>query len=129
MVTIEELHDLPPALLAELVAEAELAGLRFPRRLVVEWTSGANRFDRPGEALFAARVDGQIVGVCGLNRHPYTAEARVGRVRHLYVLEAHRRHGVGRRLVAAVMAAAGGTFDRLRLAPHNPPAARPYQRT
>jgi len=127
MVTIEKLHDLPPALLAELVAEAELAGLRFPCRLVVEWTSGANRFDRPGEALFAARVDGQIVGVCGLNRDPYTAEARVGRVRHLYVLEAHRRHGVGRRLVAAVMAAACSTFDRLRLRTNNPEAASLYE--
>src|SRR5437870_5417244 len=88
---------------------------------------GAAGFVRAGEALFAARVDGRIVGVCGLNRDPYTAEARVGRVRHLYVLEAHRRHGVGRRLVAAVMAAACSTFDRLRLRTNNPEAASLYE--
>jgi GNAT superfamily N-acetyltransferase len=127
MVTVERIVDLAPASLTTLVAESEQSGLRFVRRLIDEWASGINRFDRPAEALFAARVGGQIVGVCGLNVDPYTAEGRVGRVRHLYVKEAYRRHGIGRQLVAEVIGAARDSFDRLRLRTANPEAARLYE--
>jgi phosphoribosylglycinamide formyltransferase-1 len=113
--------------LGALLAESEQAGLRFVRRLVEEWASGANRFDRPGEELFGAWVDGRVVGVCGLNVDPYTAEEGVGRVRHLYVLSAFRRRGVGRRLIAAVIEAARGRFGALRLRTGNPEAARVYE--
>lgn len=101
--------------------------MRLVRRLVDEWATGANRFDRLGEGLFGAWVDGQLVGVCGLNVDPYTGEARVGRVRHLYVLSPFRRRGVGRRLIAEVVAAARGPFDTLRLRTQNPEAARLYE--
>jgi GNAT superfamily N-acetyltransferase len=125
---IERLRDLPVDGLDGLLAESEQAGIRFVRRLVEEWGSGANRFDRPGEALFGARAGGQWVGVCGLNIDPYAAEERVGRVRHLYVLLSFRRLGVGRRLVAEVVEAARGRFDALRLRTNNPTAARFYER-
>lgn len=125
MVTVERLRDL--AALATLIAEGERSGSRFVGRLATEWSSGANRFDKPGEALVAARLDGQVVGVCGLNVDPYTADRRVGRVRHLYVMEAYRRLGIGRRLLADVVAAARGPFDRLRLRAANPEAARFYE--
>ena len=124
---VERLRDLPPGMLSDLVDEAERAGLRFPGRLATEWASGVNRFDRPGEALFAARAGSRVIGMCGLNVDPYTTAPRVGRVRHLYVLEAHRCDGVGRRLVEAVIEAARGSFDRLRLRTNNPAAARLYE--
>jgi len=110
-----------------LVAESERAGLRLVRRLVDEWNDGSNRFDRPGEALFGARLDGRLVGVCGLNVDLYAGDARVGRVRHLYVLDASRRLGVARALMADVFTAARGRFDTLRLSTRNPAAARLYE--
>jgi GNAT superfamily N-acetyltransferase len=110
-----------------LLADSEHAGLRLVRRLVDDWASGQNRFDRPGEALFAALTAGRMVGVCGLNVDPYCAAPRVGRVRHLYVLSSHRRLGVGRHLVRAVIAAARDPFDTLRLRTGNPAAARLYE--
>jgi ribosomal protein S18 acetylase RimI-like enzyme len=113
---------------ADCLAESEHHGLRFVRRLAEEWTSGANRFDRPGEALFVAGLGGRVVAVCGLNVDPYTAEPNVGRVRHLYVLSRCRRLGIGRELVAAVMEAARGRFDSLRLRTTNPAAAQLYER-
>lgn len=125
--TVLRLRQLPPDQLAELVGEAERSGCRFVRRLVDEWAGGANRFDRPGEALFAAVLGGRVVGVRGLNADPYVAGGRVGRVRRLYVLEAHRGAGLGRRLVAAVIAAARGAFDRLRLRTDDAGAARFYE--
>ncbi|HXD98310.1 MAG TPA: GNAT family N-acetyltransferase [Candidatus Acidoferrum sp.] len=110
-----------------LIAESEANALCFLRRLADEWTSGTNRFDGPGEVLFVARIGGQAVGVCGLNVDPYAGDPSIGRVRHLYVLAAHRRAGTGRRLVAEIVAAARGRFGRLRLRTQNPEAARLYE--
>jgi GNAT superfamily N-acetyltransferase len=124
---IEYLHDLPIDPLGVLVAEGEQTGSQFVRRLAEEWATGANRFDRPGEALFGAWIGEQLVGVCGLNVDPYGAQGRVGRVRHLYVLSAFRRLGVGRQLVTEVVAAARGRFDILRLRTADPSAARLYE--
>lgn len=124
---VERVHDLPVDALGALVVESEQAGLTFVRRLVDEWVSGTNRFDRPGEALFGLWVDGRLIGVCGLNIDPYTNAARVGRVRHLYVLSAFRRLGAGRRLVIEVIQAGRGVFDVLRLSTSNPAAARLYK--
>ena len=124
---IERLHDLPSGRVGDLLCEGERVGSRIVRRLVDEWANGANRFDRPGEALFGAWVGERLVGVCGLNIDPYAHDERVGRVRHLYVLSAFRRLGVGRHLVADVMKAARGRFDNLRLRTGNPAAARLYE--
>jgi GNAT superfamily N-acetyltransferase len=125
---IERWRELPGEAVDALVVESERAGLRLVRRLVDEWASGANRFDRPDEAFFVAVQDGRVIGVCGLNVDPFAGIPRVGRVRHLYVLTAHRRGGVGRRLVEAVVEAAGNRFDELRLRTQNPAAARLYER-
>ena len=127
-VSIERISDLAAGQVAALVAESEAQGLRFVRRLAEDWASGANRFDRPGEALFVARADGRVVGIGGLNVDPYAAEPTVGRVRHLYVLTAYRRLGIGRRIVEEIIEAARGRFERLRLSTSNPEAARLYER-
>jgi GNAT superfamily N-acetyltransferase len=83
--------------------------------LCEEWISGANRFSAPGEALFLAIADGQVVGVCGLNCDPYAHDPRIGRVRRLYISQAHRRSGVGRALLKAVVAHARHHFSLLRV--------------
>ncbi len=124
---VDRLRDPLPEGLAALLADDEQAGTRFVRRLVDEWANGANRFDRPGEVLFGAWVGEQLVGVCGLNVDPYAGAERIGRVRRLYVLIAHRRLGIGRRLVMEVIAAARGRFDCLRLRTTNPEGARLYE--
>ena len=125
-VSIARLRKFPPDGLAHLVTESEAAGHRFLRRLVEEWESGANRFDRPGEALFAAVADGCVIGLCGLNADPYVPEPRVGRVRHLYVATSQRRLGTGRQLVGAVLEAAQEAFDVVRLRTDSAAAARFY---
>lgn len=125
---IERVSGAPTDRLAALLAESEQQGFRFVRRLVQEWESGDNRFDRPGEALFVARVGVDVVGVCGLSVDSYTGDPKVGRVRHLYVLVPHRRRGVGEQLVADVLEAARGRFERLHLRTTNPTAARLYER-
>jgi GNAT superfamily N-acetyltransferase len=127
-VTVDPVNDLPPDALAPLIAESEREGWQFIRRLADEWVVGTNRFNRPGEMLFVARVDGSIIGVCGLNADPYAADEATGRVRRLYVLRAYRGSGVGRQLVRAVIAAATGRFQRLRVRTESPEAGQLYQR-
>jgi ribosomal protein S18 acetylase RimI-like enzyme len=126
-VRIERLRELPAEQMSALVAESERAGLGFVRRLAEDWARGLNRFDRAGETLFGAWLASRLVGVCGLNIDPYTQQPGVGRVRHLYVLEAHRGQGIGGQLVRAVVEAARGPFDALRLRTDNAAAARLYE--
>jgi ribosomal protein S18 acetylase RimI-like enzyme len=125
---IDRVSGAPLDRLAALLAESERQGFRFVRRLVEEWSSGANRFDRPGEALFVARVGDDVVGVCGLNVDPFAGDPKIGRVRHLYVLVPHRRSGIGEQLVVDVLEAARGRFERLHLRTTNVTAARLYER-
>jgi len=124
----ERLTHLTADLLAAPVAESEAQGLHFVRRLADEWVNGVNRFDRAGEALFAVRDGSDIVAVGGLNIDPYTTDPGTGRVRHVYVLTAHRRRGLGAALVGEIIAAARGHFHTLRLSTSNPDAARLYER-
>ena len=125
---IERITELRGDDFRTLLAASDADGVGFVRRLADEWASGSNRFDRPGEALFVAREGDRVVGIGGLNVDPYADDPSVGRVRHLYVLSAYRRAGIGRRLVAAVVMAASGCFQTLRLSTSNPDAARLYER-
>src|SRR4051812_2163930 len=93
---LQRITDLRPDSLAELVAESERSDFRFVRKLMDDWISGINRFDKPGEALFTVTVDSRVVAVGGLNQDRYVGVPGIGRVRRLYVLEAFRRRGVGR---------------------------------
>jgi GNAT superfamily N-acetyltransferase len=127
-ISVHSITDLSPDALAPLIAESEREGWGFVRRLADEWAVATNRFDRPGEVLFVARMDKGIVGVCGLNADPYTTDESIWRVRRLYVLPAYRGRGVGAQLVRAVMAAAIGRFQGLRVRTENPEACRLYQR-
>ncbi|XEC93028.1 hypothetical protein AB6A23_16775 [Paenibacillus tarimensis] len=55
-------------------------GFRHLKRLVNDYETGVNKIDKEGEALFIAYQNGNIVGVCGLNRDPYANCDEVGRV-------------------------------------------------
>jgi GNAT superfamily N-acetyltransferase len=130
-ISVERLRGAPHDVLNALIVDSERDGVRFVRRLVDEWTTGANRFDRPGEVLFVACDAGQVLGVGGLNVDPYAKSSdaeRVGRVRHLYVLASHRRRGIASRLLSEVVGHARGRFDRLHLRTRDARAAALYGR-
>lgn len=111
-----------------LIAEAEADGHRFLRRLRDGWASGENRFDRPGELLLTARIDGSLVGVGGLNVDPYAQTPGVARLRHLYVAGHARRLGVGSALVRHIVTAARPHFAIVRLRTDSRDAAAFYAR-
>ncbi|MEA5451340.1 GNAT family N-acetyltransferase [Leptolyngbya sp. CCNP1308] len=110
-----------------LVEESQSEGFRFVRRLMDEYRSGLNRFDQPKEVLLIASVEGAIVGIGGLNRDPYFDNPNVGRLRHVYVEAAWRRHGVGRVLVTALIDAAKPHYQLLTLRTDTAAAEAFYQ--
>ena len=108
----------------QLRAECSAAGHHMLERFERGWRDGSNRFDQPGERVVGAFLDGQLVGLCGRNRDLFDPTPRAGRVRHLYVAAAHRRAGIGPRLIASVVEGAGAWFDHLNT--NSPPEAAAF---
>ena len=123
---IRPLTDLGSGL-EPLIAEAEGEGHRFVHRLLAEWESGTNRFDGPGELLLGAFIEDRLVGVAGLNRDTYADEDGIGRLRHVYMLSAARRLGVGSLLVRRILSEASKTFRIARLRTTTAEAAAFYR--
>jgi GNAT superfamily N-acetyltransferase len=124
---IQRIRYLPTQEFTEMLAESKMVGFRAIDRLITDWETGANRFDRRGEALFIVRQGDRILGVCGLNYDPYIDSSQIGRVRRLYVMQDSRRQGIGRTLVHQIIEVAKLSFNRLHVRTTNPIAAQFYQ--
>ncbi|QLG96412.1 GNAT family N-acetyltransferase [Pseudomonas yamanorum] len=124
--SIRKLSALPKEIWA-LEADAVAEGFRFLTRLIAEWQSGANRFDRPGECLLGVFDGGQLVAVGGLSYDPY-AEPDVGRLRRLYVARASRGRNIGKALVGQLLEHASRQFRVVRLSTDTPEGSAFYLR-
>jgi GNAT superfamily N-acetyltransferase len=90
-----------PSDLDTMSAEACAEGYRFIDRLAREWLTRTTRFDRAGEALLAAYLDDALAGIGGLTLDPVVPGAL--RMRRFFVRPPFRRHGIGRKLVGALL--------------------------
>ncbi len=106
---------LPVDGLDALARDARREGFTFLDRLVSDWHTGTNRFDRQSEILLGAFMAEKLVAVGGLNIDPYANDGRCGRLRHVYVSLDCRGRNVGRNLVGALVRGAGKSFDHVRL--------------
>ncbi|MDY0832010.1 GNAT family N-acetyltransferase [Pseudomonas sp. AN3A02] len=113
--------------LLTLEAEAIAEGFRFLTRLIAEWKSGANRFDRPGECLLGVFNNGQLIAIGGLSYDPY-AGTEVGRLRRVYVAQASRGCHVGKALVSQLLKHAAQQFGVVRLSTDTQEGAAFYLR-
>ncbi len=96
-----------------LLAESLAGGHQMLRFFAENWHSGANVFARRGEVMYGAWDGDTLVATCGRNVDPYDPYPRAGRVRHLYVAEQYRQHGIGRQLIEAIQQDAATHFDYL----------------
>ena len=126
LIRVEKVLSVDPPDIYELRRMSTSEGYDFVELTLTEWLNGTNRFDRPGEVFFLARVGDVTIGMCGLNADPFVRDPKIGRIRHLYVLPDYRRTGVGRRLVEACLTHAKSSFDRVRLRTFDPPAREFY---
>lgn len=114
-IKVVKINKLPLDDLRPLLEESREQGFEFLDRLVLEYNNGTNKFQRPGEALLGIYRDRQLIAIGGLNRDPYSADSDIGRVRHVYVLLAWRKQGIGKLLVQTIIEHAKGHFRILTL--------------
>lgn len=113
-----------PAGIGALAEEAVAEDVGNVARLISDWRSGAERFDKPGEVLVAAFDGVTLVGIGGATIEPHAPDGkRALRMRRYYVHSAWRRRGVGRALATEVMKHALETCDLLTVNAGVPGAA------
>ncbi len=98
---LEPVTDALPAEFEAMREEARAEGHRMLDTLATEWASGAQRFDRHGEALFAVYGDGALAGIGGITLEPALPDGL--RMRRFYIRAPFRRSGVARKLAAALI--------------------------
>jgi GNAT superfamily N-acetyltransferase len=84
-------------------------GHNMINRLVTEYRSGENRFDKPGEKLVGYIMDNETVALCGLNIEPMNN--RFGRIGRLYVSKDYRHRKIGTALVSYLIEHAKKYFE------------------
>jgi nucleoside triphosphate diphosphatase len=100
-VTLEPIIDSLPKAFDVLRDEARSEGYRMLDRLAAEWSAGIMRFNRSGEALFAASADNRLIGIGGITRDPAVPGAL--RMRRFYVAKDLRRRGIARQLALSLL--------------------------
>jgi GNAT superfamily N-acetyltransferase len=125
--SIEPLRSELPESFDAMLVEARQDGHAFIERFHSRWQEGEERYLGESEGIFAAFENGRIVGVAAIGVDPYAGEARIGRLRHVFVLKAARRKGVAEALVRACLERGKG-FDLIRLRSRNPEASGLYER-
>jgi GNAT superfamily N-acetyltransferase len=123
---ILKINDLNLEPLTPLLEESLSEGYEFVDRLWKEYETGVNRFDGTGEVLLGVFVSDQLIAIGGLHNDPYLGDTKIGRIRHVYVLNAWRGQGVGRRLLAALMDEAKLHYHKLTLRTLTPDATAFY---
>jgi GNAT superfamily N-acetyltransferase len=99
-----------PAGFHALCEAANGEGYRHLDRLTADWRAGF-RLDRDGEALYAVRVGGELVGIGGLTVDPVIPGTL--RMRRFYVRASYRRHGIGHLLAERLLARARPLRQRI----------------
>lgn len=85
-----------------ILAESNAEGYGMVERLLCDYRSGKNRFDKTGECLFAYLSEGILIGVAGLNIEPDSSLSNAGRIRRFYIVPSFRGKGLGRRLIEII---------------------------
>lgn len=114
-IEFEQITLLELAALDHLVEESLAQQFRFVERLVKEYRSGFNCFNKAGEILITASLKERVIGIAGLNQNPYVDDPEIGRLRHLYVESNWRRRGVGSLLVSQIVKEADQHYQLLTL--------------
>jgi len=90
--------------LTELISESRKEGFLFLERLINDYKSGINTFNKSGEFLYGVfSQEGLLIAIGGINQDPFSANERIGRLRRFYVSKGYRRKGIGRNLVTRII--------------------------
>ena len=124
---IQKIKALENEPIHQLVELSIAEGFNFLKRLIADWSNGENRFDAIGEGLYKVIEGNKIIGVGGLNKHPYTDENDVGRLRRFYIHPKFRRKGIGKKLIQKIISEHRQYYTKLTLRTDNIEAAKFYE--
>lgn len=113
--------------IAHLIEASLAEGFIFLVRLIEEWESGMNQFDKPNERLYQIELEGEIVGIGGINNDPYSDDNKYGRIRHLYIHPEHRGKGFGKKIVLTIIAEFRHSYEKFTLRTKREEAAKFYE--
>jgi GNAT superfamily N-acetyltransferase len=113
-----------PTVALPLAGLAREEGFGFLDRLIHEWQSGENRFEKDGEVLYGVFVGDELIATGGMTRQ---GVAR-GRVRRVYVHPDYRRRGVASRLLDVILEFARLHYPEVVLYTNTERASRFYER-
>ncbi|PKG28039.1 N-acetyltransferase [Cytobacillus horneckiae] len=108
--TIQKIKLLNHFTIHHLIEESSEEGYHFLLRLLNEYISGVNRFDKEGEGLYGVYKEDRLIAIGGINIDPYAFQPSIGRLRRFYVSKNARRTGVGTQLLNRIIKDAGGGF-------------------
>ncbi|MEH7305119.1 GNAT family N-acetyltransferase [Neobacillus drentensis] len=107
---IKRISNLSTIDVSYILKESKEDGFHFIDRLVNDYQSGTNTFQKRGEGLYGVfNEKGLLIAIGGINIDPYSHEPEIGRLRRFYVLKEYRRKGVGRFLINKIL------FDARRM--------------
>jgi GNAT superfamily N-acetyltransferase len=122
-----EFTDSNFSLIEHLAVESQHEGYKFIQRTIGDWNNGTNKFSAECEKLYGLIEGTKLIGICGINRDPFTNDLDIGRVRHLYILRSHRRKGYATLLMNTIIDIGRHHFSSLRLFTDNPLASNFYE--
>jgi GNAT superfamily N-acetyltransferase len=121
------IYKLEPYEWTRILLESQEEGHQMVHRLLTDFRAGTNRFDAPGEILLVQLSGSAVVAVAGLNQEPDDSLPRAGRIRRFYVLPGLRGKGIGRALIAGIIASAEPHFEILTVNAGRLPARGFYE--
>lgn len=116
-----------PQQLAHLAKTSAQEGFDYVQRFCANWENGNNRFDRPGEAFFAAVFEDKILGIGGRNIDPYSNNPGIARVRRMYISPEWRHIRMGSKILENILDVPAGMFHKITVRTMNPAARKFYE--
>jgi ribosomal protein S18 acetylase RimI-like enzyme len=112
---IKEITDIHTVDLSGLLEESRRNHQRMIVKLIEQWESGENDFGKENEKYWGYFSEDRLIGVGGVNEDPYLKKNIYGRMRHLWVLEAFRRRGIGKALVVQAIEFSKNHYETMTL--------------
>nr|WP_128854374.1 GNAT family N-acetyltransferase [Bacillus sp. CDB3] len=94
-----------------LVQESKEEGFNFLTKLVNEYETEINTFNKTGECLYGIFQEEMLIGIGGLNKDPYIEDNKIGRLRRFYISKDYRRKGLGKLLLNRLLSHAEKYFQ------------------
>lgn len=115
MIRIDKIEQLELETLRPLLNESAAEGYGFIQKLWDEYQSGAQTFSEAGSTLLGGYDGNQMIAIGGIHPDPYLNSPNIGRIRHVYVMQSHRRTGIGGQIVRALINQGAAQFHSITL--------------